>query len=165
MICIILKVRRKTDRQIPFCREGGTAKATGRGEIIEELPQLDGLYFAIAMGGEGLSTAEIYKEFDGDPDISHSTELIEKASKDGKPISGLLYNGLEKAASKKINVKEFKDLFIKRGACDALMSGSGAAIYGLFGNMEDAVKAAEAFNADGIFCVASCAQGKIKITK
>ncbi|MBQ7646247.1 MAG: 4-(cytidine 5'-diphospho)-2-C-methyl-D-erythritol kinase, partial [Clostridia bacterium] len=157
------EIGKEIGSDVPFCVEGGTAKATGRGEIIEELPQLRGLYFAMIMGGDGLSTADIYRSFDSDPDISHSTELMEKAIRDGKSIYGLLYNGLEKAASEKINVNMFKERFRSVGASDVLMSGSGAAIYGIFDSAAGAKKACESFIADGIFCVTADIQGKTEI--
>ncbi|MBQ7647387.1 MAG: 4-(cytidine 5'-diphospho)-2-C-methyl-D-erythritol kinase, partial [Clostridia bacterium] len=88
------EIAKEVGSDVPFCVEGGTAKATGRGEIIEGLPKLENLYFAICMGGEGLSTAEIYDRFDHEPDLSHCTEALVRAVKNGDEIFGAMYNGL-----------------------------------------------------------------------
>ena len=161
---VLREIAAMVGSDVPFCIEGGTAKATGRGEIIEEIRQLDDLYFAVAMGGEGLSTAEIYERFDKSPDLSSSTEKMVKAIENGEKIFGLLYNGLEKAASKKIDISSVKSFFRRYGAYDALMTGSGAAIYGVFLNKDEADLASETLKEKGFYCVSAKTAKKITIT-
>ncbi|MDL2327080.1 4-(cytidine 5'-diphospho)-2-C-methyl-D-erythritol kinase [Ruminococcaceae bacterium OttesenSCG-928-A11] len=132
---------------VPFSLLGGTARATGTGETLHPLRPLENCWFAIAMPhGGGVSTPEAYQRFDTQgsplcPDVAAACAAIE-----GGNLAGLLpqmQNMLEHANSDG-KTRALRALFDRHGALASMMTGSGAAVFGLFSTRAEAEKAARA---------------------
>ena len=136
---------------IPFCIRGGTAIATGRGEVLDPIPSLTDLYVVLAKYESiSVSTPWAYKTYrakfsDGYADISDSATLEERQKrvhsgpmvtaimdKDGMAIGSYLYNDLERVvlpAHEK--VMQLRQTMANHGGLGTMMSGSGPTVFTL----------------------------------
>lgn len=119
---------------VSFCVYGGTALATGRGEIIKELPAPPVCWVILAKPFIGVSTADIYKRLDIETIEHPNTEkMIESISaKDYDLMCNSVGNVLENVTlSLYPEVAQIKEQICKFGADAVLMSGSGPTVFGL----------------------------------
>lgn len=134
---------------VPFCIRGGTALATGRGEKLSPLPDLDQLYVVLAKyESVKISTAWAYKTYRAtyeetyirDPEHIeaygqkvHSGPIVRAiASKDSAIITEELRNDFEKIVLPEYpQLVSLKQRFIEAGAIGTLMSGSGSTVFAL----------------------------------
>lgn len=139
----------KLGSDVPFCIAGGTALATGRGEQLSPLPDLDSLYVVLAKYRSlMISTAWAYNTYRsnfGDDYIRDAEGLESRASrvhsgpmvhaiaeKDGAEIGKLLHNDLEKVAlPNHPQLLQLRQVFTDSGALGAMMSGSGPTVFAL----------------------------------
>lgn len=82
---------------VPYCLQGGTAVARGRGEQLEQLPPLPFFWVALALPkGVKVSTAAAYNSFDrkrlGEPSLQPLIGAIRDGSREG--IADWLSSGL-----------------------------------------------------------------------
>lgn len=130
---------------VPYCVMRGTVLAEGIGEILSPLPPLPRCYVLIAKPGISVSTKTVYEKLD-------SQQITEHPDIDGI-LEGLDKHNLQKVASSMGNVletvtigdypiiQEIKDVMKEAGALNAMMSGSGPTVFGIF---DDRSKAKEA---------------------
>lgn len=147
----------KFGSDVHFMTEGGLARVCGIGEELTEYEPLD-LDIVIAKGKGGVSTKEAYGLFDQNCEtVKRDTlPLINLLrEKDFETAKHFLFNDLQ-FVSKKINpeVKRVYDL-IKAHTPLALMCGSGSAVFGIFKNKEDAIRAKEKISPYVEFCCAT----------
>ncbi|MFP3719786.1 4-(cytidine 5'-diphospho)-2-C-methyl-D-erythritol kinase [Niallia circulans] len=119
---------------VSFCVYGGTALATGRGEIIKELPAPPVCWVILAKPFIGVSTADIYKRLDTETIKHPNTEkMIESISaKDYDLMCENVGNVLENVTLTLYpEVAQIKEQICKFGADAVLMSGSGPTVFGL----------------------------------
>jgi 4-diphosphocytidyl-2-C-methyl-D-erythritol kinase len=119
---------------VSFCVYGGTALATGRGEIIKELPAPPVCWVILAKPFIGVSTADIYKRLDVETIEHPNTEKMIKSisSKDYDRMCESVGNVLENVTlSLYPEVAQIKEQICKFGADAVLMSGSGPTVFGL----------------------------------
>jgi len=134
---------------IPFCVAGGTAIATGRGEKLSPLPDLDGL--SVVLGkyrSLSVSTPWAYKTYrqlfghtyeQGGDRLSSRRHAMQSGSlvnavsqRDGAQIGHYLYNDLEKVV-----LPEYPQVAALKTAMQAcqplgcMMSGSGPTVFAL----------------------------------
>lgn len=119
---------------VSFCVYGGTALATGRGEIIQPLPAPPNCWVILAKPAIGVSTREIYGNLQLDHVHHPNTEAMIKAIK-AKNYDGIcaeMSNVLESVTLKMYpSVQHIKEQMERFGADAALMSGSGPTVFGL----------------------------------
>ncbi|MEK4563142.1 4-(cytidine 5'-diphospho)-2-C-methyl-D-erythritol kinase [Alkalihalobacillus sp. FSL R5-0424] len=119
---------------VPFCVYGGTAVASGRGEIIRHIDAPPPFWVILAKPPTGVSTADIYRGLKLN-DIEHpDTRGMEAAiqNQDFDQICGLLHNVLESVTLDLYpEVQNIKKQMQKFGADGVLMSGSGPTVFGL----------------------------------
>jgi 4-diphosphocytidyl-2-C-methyl-D-erythritol kinase len=123
---------------VPYCIAGGTMISEGIGEVLTELPDIPDLTFLIAKPVFGISTKEAYGDFDAipeedivHPDIDGMAEAIRNSDICG--IVDRLGNVLEDASiPKHQEIEEIKNIMKENGALNALMSGSGPTVFGIF---------------------------------
>lgn len=133
---------------IPYCLAGGTMLSEGIGEILTPLPAPPAAHLVIAKPDVNVSTAFVYGNLHADrlawhPDIDGMIAALQKGDLDG--ITGRLGNVLETVTVKAHPViEQIKELLRKQGAENALMSGSGPTVFGIFKEKETAARAAEA---------------------
>ena len=133
---------------VPFFLDPRAAWVRGIGEEIEPVPGLPALSLVLANPGISLSTAEVFRLYDGlqgryasdsggltlgDP--RSTMRALSGLSRDPKALSSLpgLQNDLEAAAVRLCPpVSRLRDRLRAAGALFAGMSGSGATVYGVF---------------------------------
>ena len=128
---------------VPFCVLGGTAVASGRGEIVEPLPELPKMHVVLAAADYGVSTASVYKAIR--PEDLNPQEMkfqaLHKAVCEGDCafIAGHLYNSLEIPSFRiEPRTKKRKDMLIEAGVNNVLMSGSGPTLFGMYDTQKEA---------------------------
>lgn len=133
---------------VPFLLKGGTALCKGVGERITPLKALDGLYFVVAKGNRGFSTAQIFSRFDDEktPSVFLPDGLL-KAIDDNIPqrVAKNFVNRLEYCLADS-STAEYKSLFLSCGAISSVMTGSGSAVFGAFLSKPQAHAAARLFS-------------------
>jgi 4-diphosphocytidyl-2-C-methyl-D-erythritol kinase len=134
---------------VPFCVAGGTALATGRGEKLDALPDLDQLFVVLAKYRSlSVSTPWAYKTYRQQFGQSYLRELDQQegrkrqihagsmmqaiAQRDGHRIGQLLYNDLEKVVLPEYpQVAQLREEFQRLGSLGTMMSGSGPTVFAL----------------------------------
>lgn len=132
---------------IPFCISGGTALATGRGEKLDPLPDLDNVYVVLAKYRDlPVSTPWAYKAYRQQfgETYPRSPEEIEQrkqkscgmlsaiAHRDLKQIGQLLHNDLERSVLPEFpKIQQLRDEFQKLEILGTMMSGSGSTVFAL----------------------------------
>ena len=131
---------------IPYCVVGGTMLSEGIGEILTPLPAPPECVLLIAKPEISVSTKFVYENLHADtlkshPDIDGMVEAIRRGQLEG--ITERMGNVLETVTTKTYPViEEIKTVMKEKGAENALMSGSGPTVFGIFGRKEQAEAAA-----------------------
>ena len=132
---------------VPYCVMRGTVLAEGIGEILTPLPACPKCHVLIAKPPINVSTKFVYTNL-------RANELTCHPDIDGQ-IRALQDGDLEAVCKKMGNVLEtvtipaypiiqtIKDKMMQCGAVNAMMSGSGPTVFGIFNEREQAEKAAE----------------------
>jgi len=132
---------------VPYCILRGTVLAEGIGEILTPLPALPKCYVLIAKPPVSVSTKLVYEKLDSHeienhPDIDGILEGLEK--QDIRKVAACMGNVLEKVTIEEYPIiEEIKNVMKEEGAMNAMMSGSGPTVFGLFDNKTIARKAAD----------------------
>ena len=137
----------KIGADVPYCIMGGTALSEGIGEVLSKLPSPPSCYLVVAKPDINVSTKYVYENLHANelkvhPDIDGMIEAIRNGSLQG--ITKRMGNVLETVTIAKYPIiEEIKDVMKQAGAENALMSGSGPTVFGIFVKEEDAKAAAE----------------------
>lgn len=141
---------------MPFCISGGTAIATGRGEKLDPIIDLDDLWVVLAKYRSlSVSTAWAYKTykeqygssyiFDKERVLSrsaqvHSGSLVKAIlHKESASIGKLIHNDLEKVVLSAFEqVARLREAFQQVECLGAMMSGSGPTVFALCESKEQA---------------------------
>lgn len=132
----------KIGADVPYCIQGGTALAEGIGEKLSRLQAPPQCHLLIAKPDIHVSTKFVYEhlkanELESHPDIDGMMQAIKEENLDG--IVQRLGNVLETVTIPTYPiVAQIKQLMCESGALNALMSGSGPTVFGMF---DDPVKA------------------------
>lgn len=138
----------KLGADIPYCLVGGTMLSEGIGEILTPLPAPPDCFLVVAKPDIDVSTGFVYGNLHADrltyhPDIDGMIEALRTGSLSG--VTERLGNVLETVTVKEYPViEEIKELLRSMGAENALMSGSGPTVFGIFNKRETAEAAAQA---------------------
>lgn len=131
---------------VPFLLEGGTAFGVGRGDVLVPLPDVARQWVVLAVPGFGVSTKDAYAWYDDVPrgDRQARREIMVSASSAHSARD--VVNDLEEPViARHPQMGEAIDALCRIGARHAAMSGSGSAVFGLFGTRRAAEYAADAF--------------------
>ena len=144
----------KLGADVPYCVTGGTALSEGIGEILTRLPDVPRGYVLVAKPGISVSTKFVYTNLKLDqlekhPDIDAQIEAIRR--QDFVQMARLMGNVLETVTIPEYPVvQEIKDFMMDCGAVNAMMSGSGPTVFGLYTNQIQAEKACERLRDAGL---------------
>ena len=143
----------KLGADVPYCIEGGTQLSEGIGEKLTKLPEAPQCYVVVAKPHVGVSTKYVYENLhvetiEHHPDIDSMLAAIENKSL--KEVAAAMDNILANVTEKKYPViAMLKQVLMDNGALNAIMSGSGPTVFGLFEDEEKAEAALEAVMATG----------------
>ncbi len=138
----------KLGADVPYCLAGGTMLAEGIGEILTPLPPPPACFLVVAKPDIDVSTAFVYGNLHADrltyhPDIDGMIGALRAGDLSG--ITDRLGNVLETVTAGAYPVvSEIKELLRRAGAENALMSGSGPSVFGIFKERGAAEAAARA---------------------
>lgn len=142
----LLDIGRELGSDVPFQILSGTALVEGTGEILTKLNDIS-LNVLLINPGIEISTKEAYQELDifKKEKIFEDNRLLEGIKKnDTATITKNLHNDFEDVIFKGFpEIKGIKEELIENGAMNALMSGSGSTVFGIF---EDNEKLEKAYN-------------------
>ena len=119
---------------VPFALMGGTCRVQGVGDFIKALPPCPPCWFVVVMPSVGVSTPEAFQRYDtmGSP-VHPDCQAQEDAIRSGN-LAGLCRaagNALEHCSGAE-ETPAIRKLLDEAGACTSLMTGSGAAVFGIF---------------------------------
>lgn len=132
----------KLGADIPYCIMRGTALSEGIGEILTPLPPMMKCPIIIAKPAISVSTKFVYEnlranELSYHPDIDGMVTAIK--NQDLLGITDRMGNVLETVTAVKFPViEQIKDNLKQNGALNALMSGSGPTVFGIFDDKDRA---------------------------
>lgn len=142
---------------IPYCIMGGTALSEGIGEKLTKLPDIPKVLFLVAKPNISVSTAEAYGGYDNmlesvstdglrdkttgkmfrRPDVDEQVDAIYAGSINR--IAAGMSNVLELVtASNHPEINILENIMKDAGALNAIMSGSGPTVFGIFEDEEKA---------------------------
>ena len=144
----------KIGADVPYCLMRGTALAEGIGEDLSALPPMVKCPVLIAKPSVNVSTKFVYEnlKLDGTtvhPDIDALVADIQ--AQDLKKIAADMGNVLETVTIPNYPViADIKQHMLEHGAINAMMSGSGPTVFGLFEKEETAQEAFTAMKQSGL---------------
>lgn len=144
----------KLGADVPYCILGGTAIARGIGEILTPLPTPPQCHVIIAKPPVSVSTAFVYGHIRPDeitkrPDIEGMVSAIQ--NQDLYQLAELLYNVMEDVTVPEYPIiQDIKEVMLANGALNAIMSGSGPTVFGLYDDKEKAERTVEKLKAQDL---------------
>ena len=151
---IMKKMPVKIGADVPYCIEGGTQLSEGIGEILTPLKAAPEFLLLIAKPDISVSTKYVYENLDLQaleihPDVDGMAEAIGNGDRVG--ITSRLGNVLESVTLEKYPViQEIKTVMKENGAWNALMSGSGPTVFGIYEERADMEKTTELLRTKGL---------------
>ncbi|EEG72499.1 4-(cytidine 5'-diphospho)-2-C-methyl-D-erythritol kinase [[Clostridium] hylemonae] len=121
---------------VPYCIMRGTVLAEGIGEVLTPLAPMPKCHILIAKPPISVSTKFVYDELDSHeitkhPDIDGIIAGLN--GQDLARIAGSLGNVLEEVTVREYPViEQIKNTMKEQGALNAIMSGSGPTVFGIF---------------------------------
>lgn len=133
---------------VPYCVRGGTALAEGRGERLTNWPGMPPCPIVVCKPEFGLSTPELFGRvqaeklhFRPDHDAMYAALLSGELSAVAKQMVNVFEEVLTPREAE--TIRDIKMRLRRCGAENALMTGSGPTVFGLFQNPEGARRAFE----------------------
>jgi len=146
---------------VPFFLWPGPQLVMGRGLLLKEVALPD-LHAVIAVPDLALSTAAVYRWRDEDVQTTlkefapqaRAFSARAQAAQTVADVVALVHNDLEASVTaRRPAVAELRDRLSAEGALTAAMTGSGAAVFGLFASGEAASRARAALAPSRAWCV------------
>lgn len=157
----LAKIGGRLGADVPFFLTGGKALGMGRGTEIQPLADGPHFHLLIVTPLIAVSTAQAYAALDAPAltkaesaanlpisreSLDFSDSLRQGLVNDFEPVVFRLYPEIERA----------RDALLHAGARGALLSGSGASVFGVFDSQEDSGRAHAALRAEGSWRVFPC---------
>ena len=121
---------------VPYCVMRGTALAEGIGEKLSPLDPMPKCYILVAKPGISVSTKMVYEALDAKEIVEHPDidgVITGLRQQDVRQVAAAMGNVLESVTIEKYPVIEtIKDAMKEAGALNAMMSGSGPTVFGIF---------------------------------
>ncbi len=134
----------KAGSDVPFMLAGGTKRVQGVGDIISECAPMPRCHLVICMPSKGVSTPAAFANYDTlgvKTNVPTDDIIAAMEANDVVTMAQLMANDLEQAAASE-DTEPIKQQLIEQGAIGSVMTGSGAAVFGVF---DDEAKAKKAF--------------------
>jgi 4-diphosphocytidyl-2-C-methyl-D-erythritol kinase len=155
----LLAIAAELGSDVPFALIGGTAQGVGRGELVTSIPDRGSYWWVVVPSHEGLSTPEVYREFDRlHPDVATGAHIRDPRGLiaalklgDADRLAVAMRNDLEEAAiSLRPELSELIDLVRAHRSNTVMLSGSGPTILGLAKTQEAALDSRAALIEAGV---------------
>ena len=143
----LCEIGAKAGSDVPFMIVGGTKRVQGVGDIIMPCADMPRCHLVICMPEKGVSTPAAFANYDklGEKTLVETDKLVEAMENDDiYSVAKYMANDLEKAAASE-DTQPIKEALIAQGAIGSVMTGSGAAVFGVFDDEEKAVAACDYF--------------------
>ena len=140
----------KLGADVPFCVGGGMCLAEGRGEVLTRLRAMPECGIVICKPRFPISTPELFSRIDSrsgppGPDMPAMLAAIGRGDLEG--ICANMRNVFEDVLSPEhAEIFEIKRALTERGALGSLMTGTGSAVFGIFGSKTAARSCADALS-------------------
>jgi len=149
---------------VPFFLYGGTALGLGRGTELYPLPDARSGPLALVCPDVQVSTAQAYRDLDSKPcagsapspkiNISQSLAFALGAELSAKEWSRFCGNDFESVVfAGHPQLRALKTRLLRAGACPAMMTGSGAALFGAFRDRLHLESALARFKQERVFAI------------
>ena len=141
---------------VAFCVSGGTQLASGRGEVLSELPALPDCGIVICKPEFSVSTPELFRKLDSvklrcHPDTAGICAALENGDLGG--IVRRMYNVFEDVPDRRRSaISGIKGVLLDNGALGSIMTGTGSAVFGIFDDESAAQKACEVLRREYEHC-------------
>lgn len=135
---------------VPFALMGGTCRVRGVGDLIKPLPPCPDCWFVVVMPSVGISTPEAFQRYDQMGSPVHPDCDKQEAAVRADDLAGVCAaagNALEHCSGA-TETPSICALLNENGALTSLMTGSGAAVFGVFEQEEQAKAAADALRGE-----------------
>ncbi|MBN1878639.1 4-(cytidine 5'-diphospho)-2-C-methyl-D-erythritol kinase [bacterium] len=141
----LYRLAAKLGSDVPFFIEGGTAIASGRGDLISPLPFIGKLLMLLINPGVFVSTARVYSNLNlllTSPKCLHNIlPVLSTGRITEQNLAGLIRNDLQDAVLRLFpEIQSLVDWLSGHGAAAACVSGSGGTVFGLFLDRDTADK-------------------------
>ena len=136
-----------TGSDVPFMIVGGTKRVQGVGDIILPCADMPKCHLVICMPSKGVSAPAAFATYDklGQKTKVETDKLVAAMESNDLPaVAKYMANDLEKAAGSE-DTEPIKRRLLQQGALGSVMTGSGAAVFGVFDSEEKARKAFQYF--------------------
>jgi 4-diphosphocytidyl-2-C-methyl-D-erythritol kinase len=137
---------------VPFCLVGGTALGEGIGEVLSPLPAPPPHHLVVAKPDVGAQTALIYHAYDDErprgvhPSVVPIAEALHVSDLVG--LARALGNDLAPITESLVpEVQPLEGELLASGSLGVAMSGTGTAVYGVFGSEVEAQAAVDGLQA------------------
>lgn len=142
----LTQISKKIGSDVPFFLCGGTAFGTGRGTDLTALEDAKEEYILIVTPQVDVSTAKAFGQLNARHLTNNDSKSILKICRDAADTFDLrqsnLVNDFERTVFKiESEIESVKKKLLFSGATFALMSGSGASVFGVFESSEKLQKA------------------------
>lgn len=143
----LMKLGVKLGADVPYCIMAKTALSEGIGEVLTEVEPLPDCYVVVAKPTISVSTKMVYEnlhanELQHHPDVAGMIEALKQGDLSG--VASRMENVLETVTTKLYpQIEEIKQSMKESGAENAIMSGSGPTVFGLYREKAIAEQAAE----------------------
>lgn len=145
---------------VAFFLHGGMALGEGRGEVLVPLPDPPATWLVVARPEQHVSTREAYAALrPEDFTTGERTAALERGLRSACGLRGLgcdMYNAFERSVLARYpDIADAKQNLLRAGAEAALLSGSGAAVFGVFADEPSACEAALRLREGGLWAQAA----------
>ncbi len=143
----LMKLGVKLGADVPYCIMAKTALSEGIGEVLTEVAPLPDCYVVVAKPAISVSTKMVYEnlhanELQHHPDVAGMAEALKQGELSG--VASRMENVLETVTTKLYpQIEEIKRTMKESGAENAIMSGSGPTVFGLYREKAIAEQSAE----------------------
>lgn len=122
---------------VPYFFMGKTARATGVGNIFEEISPLKTVGVLIVNNGREISSKEVYEDIETSEKSKIGKVVSAIENQDLNALRESAYNTMERVVFEKYpKIHDIKNRLLSLGADVVLMSGSGATVFAITNTLE-----------------------------
>lgn len=139
---------------VPACIAGGLLQADGIGERIMPLTAGDTFWFNVVKPQVAFSTGEMYRKLNRDEtprqprDLAPLIQALERGEEMG--VGSNLFNSFEAVTDPKEPILQTRVALLQTGALGVCMTGSGSAVFGIYGDEQTSRTGYETLKQQGI---------------